>query len=429
MQSLCRWNIRRNVVFLAMIMTVAGVLVLYNSDEDDHDVRSSVVQRNADEKYDFVVHASIHHTDDCFRNNIRYGIEHLYKNVLLWRSSKNSKCKASFEKFDKIYRVDVREGKIYFHPKFANKVHEWLGYDPKLFEEVKRQKVTHVYHKYSHKLTAYNPLRAKRPTAKPQKPPKLYIEELINQTLPGCDFCNAAIMTAGEIFGRVQGKSSRSAANTFKIDKWHGLFIPDKHSILEITIQEFVDLFNTSLQWFGTVASIDRNARFPVLFWDTFPAAGASQVHVHVHGILGDGLYRGALNAQLRVSNQYIAETSRNYWQDLVEVHDRLGLAAFFGKAVAIAPLTSEKDHELLLISQMPNTDIYSLLYFVIQTYHSIDRFCYSSSMALPLIGYERLLHKSESLPTIIRIGTRGECSSTVNDVYTMSLNWQNSTN
>lgn len=423
MQSACRWNGRKNVIVLALVMTVAGVFVLYNCD-DEHDVRYPVAQENDDnnDKYDFVLHPSVHHIEDCFRNNMRYGIEYLYDNIQLWRSTRNSNCKASFEKFVKLYVVDVKEGKIFLHPKFANKVHEWLGYDQNLYEEVKQQKVIHVYHKFSHKLTAYNPIRAKRPMAKPQKPSKLYIEELINQSLPGCDFCNAEIMTAGEIFGRIQGKSSLSAANTFKIDKWHGLFIPDKHSILEINNQEFLDLFNTSLRWFGMVASMDSKARFPVLFWDMFPAAGASQVHVHIHGILGDGLYRGALNEELRISNEYLSETNSNYWQDLVEVHDRLGLAVFFGKAVAIAPLTSQKDHELLLISQMPNTDIFNLLYFVIQAYHSIERFCYSSSMALPLFGPDRVFRKSESLPTIIRIGTRGVCSSTVNDVSSLEL-------
>jgi hypothetical protein len=59
---------------------------------------------------------------------------------------------------------------------------------------------------------------------------------------------------------RVEGQHSVSASNTFKLDKWHGLFLSKKHNPVDLTEEEFVDLFNTSLKWFKKANSIDRES-------------------------------------------------------------------------------------------------------------------------------------------------------------------------
>ena len=59
---------------------------------------------------------------------------------------------------------------------------------------------------------------------------------------------------------RVEGQFSVSASNTFKLDKWHGLFLSKKHNPVDLTEEEFVDLFNTSLKWFKKANSVDRES-------------------------------------------------------------------------------------------------------------------------------------------------------------------------
>jgi hypothetical protein len=60
---------------------------------------------------------------------------------------------------------------------------------------------------------------------------------------------------------RIVGKHSVSAANAFKLDKWHGLILTKKHNPIDLELEDILDLFNTSLKWFQKVRSIDPEAK------------------------------------------------------------------------------------------------------------------------------------------------------------------------
>lgn len=81
--------------------------------------------------------------------------------------------------------------------------------------------------------------------------------------------------------------------------------------------------------------------RYPSILWDVLPHAGASQVHPHVHGLLGVHQYSGAFEKLHAISQEYYAKHHRSYWTDLIKVHDALGLVVRFGDAVAMVPLVS----------------------------------------------------------------------------------------
>jgi hypothetical protein len=59
---------------------------------------------------------------------------------------------------------------------------------------------------------------------------------------------------------RVEGHHSISASNTFKLDKWHSLFLTKKHNPIDLREEEFLDLFNTSLKWFRKANSVDKES-------------------------------------------------------------------------------------------------------------------------------------------------------------------------
>jgi hypothetical protein len=59
---------------------------------------------------------------------------------------------------------------------------------------------------------------------------------------------------------RIEGQHSVSASNAFKLDKWHSLFLSKKHSPIDLTEEEFLDLFNTSLKWFKKANSVDKES-------------------------------------------------------------------------------------------------------------------------------------------------------------------------
>ena len=71
-----------------------------------------------------------------------------------------------------------------------------------------------------------------------------------------------------------------------------------------------------------------------------------------------------------------------------------------------------------MIFCNSPATDMFRLFYYVIQTYYKLERVCFSTGLVLPVMNSKNL----PSLPAIIRIGTRGQCSSQTNDVSSLDL-------
>ena len=79
-----------------------------------------------------------------------------------------------------------------------------------------------------------------------------------------------------------------------------------------------------------------------------------------------------------------------------------MGLA--HGAALAFAPLTSHKDHEIMIISQEVDADFLFLFNAVIKMYNEkLGVYCRSLGMTFPSL----LDDDPYSLPAIMRIGSR----------------------
>lgn len=76
------------------------------------------------------------------------------------------------------------------------------------------------------------------------------------------------------------------------------------------------------------------------------------------------------------------------------------------------------KEHEIMIFCNSPGMDMFRLFYYVIQTYYKLERVCFSTGLALPVMNSKN----RPSLPAIIRIGTRGQCDSRTNDVSSLDL-------
>lgn len=355
--------------------------------------------------------------ENCFEGNLSHTLAKLPENLLKLSKAYDRKCQILWRKFHTIYLVNVREGKQSFPPNFVYKVRRWLGDNDDLMKEVYNQKVIQVKNYYSLEQTVFNLLRSKRPTMKTEQDVWDYVSKLNTETKKTCDFCQYTTSTAEDIFGRVEGQFSVSASNIFKLDKWHGLFLSKKHNPVDLTEEEFVDLFNTSLKWFKKANSVDRESLYPMMIYDTLPMGGASQFHPHAHGFLASQ-YLGHMAVQHTAALRYEDENGSEYWSDLIEAHHALGLSVTLGDAIAISPLTPVKEHEIMIFCNSPGMDMFRLFYYVIQTYYKLERLCFSTGLVLPVMNSKN----RPSLPAIIRIGTRGQCNSHTNDVSSLDL-------
>ena len=163
-------------------------------------------------------------------------------------------------------------------------------------------------------------------------------------------------------------------------------------------------MLHCSKLWFGKVHQQDRSLVFPMMVWDSLPHSGASQIHPHMQIWLGRD-YEGQFKSMLRDANAYATEFGGNYWEDMAEAHVGLGLGVVEGGAVAIVPLTSHKDHEVMIMAKEVNKDFIFLLSAVMEMYNEkLGVFCRSMGMSFP-----PLIPKipEATLPAVLRVGSR----------------------
>ncbi|XP_069693300.1 uncharacterized protein [Periplaneta americana] len=419
-QMLFKKCLSRRFLIQAVVMTfLCGSMVMY--------FYPSVLQQfsfyNSAQKTD-IINLNIlmekeFYQENCFDGKFANTLAKLPDNLLKWSKAYHRKCQILWRKFHTIYKVNVREGKQTFPPLFVEKVRRWMGNDDELLKQVYKQDVLHVNNRYNHEQTIFNLLRSKRPTSNSKEDPREYVYKLAAETKKSCDFCQYKTNTAEDVFGRIEGLHSVSASNTFKLEKWHSLFLSKKHNPLDLSEEEFVDIFNTSLKWFNKANSINEDSRFPMMIYDSLPKGGASQFHPHAHGFLSTQ-YLSHMAVQHNAARIYKDENDSEYWNDMIEIHHALGLSVTMGNAIAISPLTPVREHEIIILSNHPEADFFRLFYYVIQTYYNkIQRMCFSSGLAFPAM---HITDSSASLPAIARIGTRGQCNAYTNDVSSLEL-------
>jgi len=318
-----------------------------------------------------------------------------------------------------LYSIEVEGVPIKIPKTFEEKVSNWLGGDKDLIKQSRNQKVIQITNRLSGETTHYNPLRAKRPGSQAQQS-RDYVDKIIEESKASCDLCKAENFTAEETWGRIRTPTCITAANMFKVSgPNNGLVISKTHHLLELGHNELKDMLNCAKLWFGKVHQQDRSLVFPMMVWDTLPHSGASQIHPHMQIWLGRD-YEGQFKSMLRDANEYVAKYGGNYWEEMAEAHVGLGLGVVEGGAVAIIPLTSHKDHEVMIVAKEVNKDFIFLLSAVMEMYNEkLGVFCRSMGMAFPPIT-SRL--PEASLPAVLRVGSRGSCSSPVSDASSLDL-------
>lgn len=57
-------------------------------------------------------------------------------------------------------------------------------------------------------------------------------------------------MTAIDNLGRMENEYAYSAANAFKFDQWHSMFMPKQHDITKLTYEELKDVYTLAWKWY-----------------------------------------------------------------------------------------------------------------------------------------------------------------------------------
>ena len=244
------------------------------------------------------------------------------------------------------------------------------------------------------------------------------MDKIIKESQETCDFCRAENFTAEETWGRVETPHCITGANMFRLSgPNNGLVLSRTHHLLELGPQELEGMMSCCRTWYSKVHQSDPSLVAPMMLWDTLGHSGASQIHPHIQLWLGRD-YEGQFNLLERHARDYRQKHGSNYYQDLVELHSRLGLAVTHGQATALVPLTSHKDHEVMIISREVGPDFLFLFSRVMQMYNEkLAVYCRSLGMMWP-----RLVSSEPAMPAVLRVGSRGACDSQISDVSSLEL-------
>lgn len=230
--------------------------------------------------------------------------------------------------FKRIYRLDSGIGAQLIPESFKAKILDYFGWrdaSGKIIEStdevvarIEHQKIIKITNKWTGESTLFNSLRANRPGIRGTDldKEKNHIFNLITESEEGCDFCHPEKYTPEDVFGRIHGEHSITAANLAKYDVWSSLVIFRDHNPLKFTLEEFSDYLDTGFAWFEAVNNHSPQFRFPFFVWNCLPRAGASQVHGHCQILMSKEPY-ARVETIRKTYQKYKKETGTDYFQIL----------------------------------------------------------------------------------------------------------------
>lgn len=337
----------------------------------------------------------------------------------------------AYSMLKRIYRFDFGVGYQVIPDSFKTKIFNYFGLrddsgkiietPEDLIARIENQKIIKITNKWTGESTLFNSLRADRPGIKGKdvEKEKNYIFKLITESEKGCDFCQPEKYTPEDVFGRIRGEHSITAANIAKYDIWSSLVIFNNHDPLKFTLEELSDYIDSCFDWLEVVNKHSPQFRFPFFVWNCLPRAGASQVHGHCQIMMSKEPY-ARVETLRKAYQKYRKETGNDYFQDLYLVHSSLGLSGNNGDTYFFASITPIKEKEVIIISsENPSKDIKAkeTVFKVLRCFIDVlGVFSFNISISCPSID------SKDEFPYIIRIVDRGSLLKSTADMGGMEL-------
>jgi len=339
--------------------------------------------------------------------------------------------KTSYNLLKQIYRFDFGIGEQVIPDSFKTKVLNYFGHRDdtgkvidsaeEVLDRIQEQKIIKINNKWTGEGTLFNSIRAERPgiREKDKDKEKKHIFKLIEESGKECDFCHPEKYTPEDVFGRIRGKHSITAANLAKYDVWSSLVIFKNHNPLKFSLEEFSDYLETGFTWFQSVNMHSPQFRFPFFIWNCLPRAGASQIHGHCQILMSKEPYAKVEILQ-KASQEYGIETGDDYFQDLYAVHRLLGLSGSQGDVRFFASITPVKEKEVVIISSKnpsTDTDAKKTIFRILRCFIDLmGVYSFNLSISCPPID------DGTPYPYLIRIVDRGSLMNSTADIGGMEL-------
>lgn len=316
--------------------------------------------------------------------------------------------------FDQVFKIWVTKGKL-VPPK---EMIPWIEQNIGSVEGVIDQNFIKITNTIMYEGSIFNELRTQRPITMDANFAEM-MEEV--ESAKGGPFDHPLTSTPEDTFGRIKGKYCITASNLLKYDGLHGLIIFNDHNPLLFNRDRVRDYFSVAKKWFNKAYTSNTKAIYPVYTWNCLWKAGASIIHGHSQLAVTEGRAYAKVEQLRYLSLRYQEKFRRNYFCDLYDIHNSLGLAYERGGIRLIAKLTPIKEKEVMIMAPKFDDSLADFVSDVLNVYkEKLEMLSFNLSVILPPI--EKTPEVWDHLPIIVRIVDRGKLSAKTADIGVMEL-------
>ena len=317
------------------------------------------------------------------------------------------------DRFERLFHVEASVGHLIPPPHMNRWIDRYFG----SVDRVITQKVIKVTNQETLEETLFNELRSRRPL-EARIPAELANE--IAKTAPD-PFCEPELNTPEDTFGRIRGRHAMTASNIAKYDGYHGVIIFDEHDPLAFTRDIVVDAVSVAQEWFARSHAEDQSAVYPLFMWNCLWKSGASIPHGHAQVSLTRGRHYGKVERQRRSAQHYREEYGWNYFDDLFQVHQSLGLGRKLDGVRVMTTITPLKEKEIVLFADSVSTELSTAIFRVLQCIvEDLNVVSFNLVMAQPPLDVT--VEDWSGVPVMVRIVDRGDPLNRTSDFGAMEL-------
>jgi hypothetical protein len=317
-------------------------------------------------------------------------------------------------RFNRIYHLSVTSGRVLA----PGSMHPWIEEHFGSVEAVLQQRIVKVTNRVTWEGALFNELRSRRPLEAPRDANGL--ERTIRDS-GGGPFCRPLEGTPADTFGRVEGRHAMTATNVAKYDGWHAVVIFDEHHPLRFTAEQVADYLDTAWRWAQAAHDADPDACYPFFLWNCLWRSGASILHGHAQIVLSRGMHYAKVEGWRQAALRYRAQHGENYFDDLIAVHQALGLAVDQDTATILPSLTPFKERETHVVAPSLNADLKLAIYRLLNTF--VERLGVQSfNLGLYLPPLIDTPETWDGFPLLARVVDRGKLRHKTSDVGAMEF-------
>ncbi len=321
--------------------------------------------------------------------------------------------------FDRIFKIYETTGEL-VPPK---EMYPWIIENFGSVESVVKQDFIKITNHIMYEGSVFNELRMKRPQIKAASYEEILAE--IQKSIGG-PFSDPLKMTPADTFGRIKGKYCITASNIAKYDGLHGVIIYDDPNPLLFTRERIRDYFDVARKWFVKAHESKRKAVYPILTWNCLWKAGASIIHGHSQLAITEGQAYSRIEKLRYLSLRYQEKYRTNYFDDVYQIHKKLGLALERDQVKLIVKITPVKEKEIAILAPRFNDTLADMVSDTLQIYREkMGVMSFNLVVILPPMEYTAEVW--QHVPIIVFIVDRGSLENKGTDfasseIYAQSI-------